>query len=187
MAPSPIATSRLVLAPPDSVFRYLEDLENHESLAPRSADLMSLCRRPGHLDRATVHLRGPLGLRRTASTELVRTETPRLLIGRATLGSRTTVSVSWTITPAPAGSVVSLSATIEAAGLLDSLVLHLGGRSWIARRFSLALDALAAQLEYERGLTPSPDAAQRVALRPTTTATASPTLLRAHNLSKESR
>jgi uncharacterized protein YndB with AHSA1/START domain len=187
MTPSPIATSRLVLAPPDTVFRYLEDLANHERLAPRTADLMRLCRQPGHLDQATVRLRGPLGLRRTASTELVRTEPPRLLVGRAVLGSRTTASVSWTIATAPAGSVVSLSATIEAAGLLDSVVLHLGGRSWIARRFSLALDSLAAQLEYEPGRSPSPGAGQRVAPRPTTAATARTTLLQGNYLWKESR
>jgi uncharacterized protein YndB with AHSA1/START domain len=192
MSPSPIATSRLVVAPPDTVFRYLEDLANHERLAPRTADLMKLYRRPGHLDRATVRLRGPLSLRRTASTELVRTEPPRLIVGRATLGWRTTVSVSWTIATAPAGSVVSLSATIEAAGPLDSLVLHLGGRSWIARQFSSALDALAAQLDvttgrqvYERGLSPSPGAGQRLAPWPTTAATANTTLLRGNNLSKE--
>src|SRR4051794_31618329 len=159
MSASPIATSRLVAAPPDTVFRYLEDLANHARLAPRTAELMKLDRRPGHLDRATVRLLGPLGLRRTASTELVRTEPPRLIAGRATVGTRTTASVSWTIAAAPAGSVVSLSAAIGATGPIDSLVLHLGGRRWIARRFSLALDRLAAQLdvasareEYERGL-----------------------------------
>jgi uncharacterized protein YndB with AHSA1/START domain len=160
-ATAPITASRVVVAPPESVFRYLEDLANHERLAPRTADLTKLDRRPGHLDRATVRLRGPLGLRRTASTEIVRTERPRLIVGRATLGSRTSVSVRWTIAPAAAASVVSLSATIEAAGPLDSLVLHLGGRRWIARQFSMALDSLAAQLDvttgrtaYERGLSP---------------------------------
>jgi hypothetical protein len=194
MSSSPIATSRLVVAAPDTVFRYLEDLANHARLAPRTTDLVRLYRRPGHLDRATVRLRGPLGLRRTASTELVRTEPPRLIVGRAMLGPRTTVSVSWTIATAPAGSVVSLSATIEAAGPLDSLVLRLGGRSWIARRFSSALDSLAAQLdvttgreEYERGLSPPPGAGQRLAPWPKTAAIASTTLLRRNNLSKESR
>jgi uncharacterized protein YndB with AHSA1/START domain len=194
MSPSPITTSRLVVAPPDTVFRYLEDLANHEKLAPHAANVMELKRRPGHLDRATVRLQGPLGLRRTASTELVRTEPPRLIVGRAMLGWRTTVSVSWTIAPAPAGSVVSLSATIQAAGPIDSLVLVLGGRSWIARRFSSALDSLAAQLDvttgrqvYERGLSPSPGAGQRLAPWPTTAATASTTLLRGNNVSKESR
>jgi uncharacterized protein YndB with AHSA1/START domain len=192
VAAPPISASRLVLAPADTVFRYLADLANHERLAPRTADLTKLYRRPGQLDRATVRLRGPLGLRRTASTELVRTEPPRLIVGRAMLGSRTSVSVSWTIATAPTGSVVSLSATIEAAGPLDSLVLHLGGRSWIARRFALALDALAAQLEmttrraeYERGLSPSPGADQRLAPWPTTAATANTTLLSPNNLSKE--
>jgi hypothetical protein len=149
MTPSPIASSRLVPAPPDTVFRYLEDLAHHEGLAPHAADLMTLCRRPWGLDRAIVRLRGPLGLRRTATTELVRTEPPRLLVGRAMLGSRTTASVTWTI--------------------------------------SSALDSLAAQMEYERGLSPSPGAGQRVAPWPTTAATASPTLPQANYLRKESQ
>ena len=44
-----------------------------------------------------------------------------------------------------------MSATIEAAGPLDSMVLGLGGRGWISRRVSLALDSLAAQLDVTTG------------------------------------
>jgi hypothetical protein len=148
MAPSPIATSRLVAVPPEAVFSYLDDLANHASLAPRSARVLVLERRPAGLDRAVVNLKGPLGMRRTASTELVRAEPPGLIAGRAELGRRTSVAVTWTIEGAADGSMVSLSAAIESAGPLDGLVLHLGGRRWIARRFALALDQLAAQLEF---------------------------------------
>jgi hypothetical protein len=67
------------------------------------------------------------------------------------------------------------------------VVLHLGGRGWIARQFASALDALAAHLEYDHGPTPSPEAARRADARPTTSATESTALLRASNLSKESQ
>jgi hypothetical protein len=55
--------------------------------------------------------------------------------------------VTWRIEPDEDGSDVTLSAAIEAAGPLDALVLRLGGRRWIARRFGAALEALAQQVQ----------------------------------------
>jgi carbon monoxide dehydrogenase subunit G len=167
MAPPPITASRPVAVPPEAVFAYLDDLANHASLAPRSARVLSLERRPERLDRAVVSLKGPLGMRRTASTELVRTEPPGLIAGRAQLGRSTSASVTWTIEGAPSGSVVSLSAAIQSAGPLDALVLRLGGRRWIARRFALALNQLAERLE-------SPAAAPHARFDPATGALLSP-------------
>jgi Polyketide cyclase / dehydrase and lipid transport len=147
MVPSPIVAMGVVPAPPATVFRYLDDLANHVRLAPRSTQVLMLERRPGGLDRAVVRLKGPLGMRRTTSTELVRAEAPGLIAGRARLGLRTSALVTGRISGAPAGSVVALSAAIEAAGPLDTLVLRLGGRRWIARRFAAALKSLGVQLQ----------------------------------------
>jgi hypothetical protein len=143
---SPIVASRLIAVPPVAVFRYLEDLANHTSLAPRSAQVLSFERRPGSLDRAVVRLDGPLGIRRTASTELVRGQAPSLIAGRARIGARTEACVTWRIASAPQGSLVVLHATVEAAGPLDAILLRLGGRGWIARRFAAALESLAHHL-----------------------------------------
>jgi hypothetical protein len=129
------------------VFGYLENLANHVSLAPHSAQVMSLGPGPHGLGHAVVRLTGPLGLRRTAVTEIVQADAPGFIAGRARVGSRTEAGVTWRIAADEQGSDVTLSASIESAGPLDALVLRLGGRRWIARRFATALGTLAAQLE----------------------------------------
>jgi len=128
------------------VFGYLDDLANHVSLAPTSARVMSLGPGPRGLGHAVVRLTGPLGLRRTATTEIIRADAPGFLAGRARVGSHTAACVTWRIAADEEGSDVTLSASIEAAGPLDALVLRLGGRRWIARRFATALDTLAGLL-----------------------------------------
>jgi Polyketide cyclase / dehydrase and lipid transport len=150
---SPITASTRMAATPGEVFGFLDDLANHVMLAPRSAHVVSLGSGPHGLGHAVVRLTGPLRLRRTASTEIVRTEEPGLIAGRATIGARTRAAVTWRISSVPEGSLVSLCATIEAVGPLDSLVLRAGGRRWIARRFAAALKTLAWQLEAPAGAT----------------------------------
>lgn len=154
MAHSPIVISRPLAVEPDAVFRFLEDLAHHARLSPRSARVLSLERRRNGLDRAVVRLSGPLGMRRTASTELIRTEAPALIAGRAALGAHTRATVTWRIAPAPRGSRVTLAAEVDDAGPLDGLFLRLGGRRWIARRFAAALDELVAQLQAPAGVRP---------------------------------
>jgi uncharacterized protein YndB with AHSA1/START domain len=145
MDSTPITAERELAAPAETVFEYLEDLANHARLAPRSAQVLKL----EHSARAVVLLHGPLGLRRTAATEIVQTDPPTRITGRATLGARTAARVTWTIAATEGGSTVRLETTIESAGRLDALVLRLGGRRWIARRFAAALDSLAQQLASE--------------------------------------
>src|SRR5215213_4304047 len=146
MSPAPIIASRAIPVSPAEVFDYLEDLANHVSLAPRSAHVLSFGPGPSGLGHAVVRLSGPLGLRRTAVTEIIRADDPGLIVGRARIGRLTQACVIWRIAGAPEGSFVSLSAAIEAAGPLDALVLRLGGRRWIARRFAAALEVLGDQL-----------------------------------------
>jgi hypothetical protein len=76
-------------------------------------------------------------------------ERPRLLRGVAQIGRRmdggrrTEGAVSWALEPEGSGTRVRLSATVMRAGLADRLLLALGGRSWMAARFRLALRHLA--------------------------------------------
>jgi hypothetical protein len=150
---TPILATRRLAAPPEDVFEFLEDLGNHVTLAPGSAEVLSLQRGPHNLGHGVVRLTGPFGLRRTAWTELVRAVPPRLIAGRARIGHRTRASVTWRITStSDGGSLVTLSTNVERSGLLDRLVLAAGGRAWIAKRFAAALEVLEAQLlatEYE--------------------------------------
>ena len=98
------------------VFGYLEDLANHVSLAPGSAEVLSLGPGEAGLGQAVVRLTGPLGLRRTATTEIIRADAPGFIAGRARVGSRTRACVTWRIGSGEDGSDVTLSASIEAAG-----------------------------------------------------------------------
>jgi hypothetical protein len=92
-----------------------------------------------------VRIRGPLGIHRRARTTLVSTEPPALIRGRAELG-RTVGHVTWTLQPAGGGTRVTLDATVERAWAGDRLLLRLGGRRWLRRRFERVLETLERQL-----------------------------------------
>ncbi len=142
----PIVASSPIAAPAEEILRFLTELENHVRLAPGSVEVLSLDRRPDVGVRALVRLRGPLAIQRTAATELLQAPTPDSLVGRARIGDSTRASVSWKIHRRTAGSTVTLCATIDEAGPLDRLILGLGGRRWLARRFAAALEHLSDQL-----------------------------------------
>jgi carbon monoxide dehydrogenase subunit G len=146
----PIVASRLIRAPADQVLRFLADLENHARLAPGSVQLLSLERGPDLCTRALVELHGPLGIKRTATTELVPTRVPDSIAGRASVGEGTLVSVVWRIHRRGATSAVTLWATLDATRPLDAMLLRLGGRRWLAKRFALALDHLSDELALVR-------------------------------------
>jgi hypothetical protein len=68
------------------------------------------------------------------------------IMGRARIGDTTVASVTWTIQTLGSGSFVTLCATVDAAGPLDALLLRLGARRWLARRFAAALEHLSREL-----------------------------------------
>jgi hypothetical protein len=124
--------------------QFLADLENHALLAPASVSVLSLDGQRHRATRALVRLRGPLAIRRTASTELLRA-TGSSIVGRANVGN-TVASVVWNVEALREGSVVTLCATVDAASSLDRLLLRFGGRRWLAGRFAGALEQLSQQL-----------------------------------------
>ena len=130
-------------APAEVVVRFLADLERHVELAPESVQVLRLSRPPGRPAHAQVRLTGPLGIRRTASTELRQTRLANSIAGQARIGQRTVASVAWCVQENEGGSVVTLSATVDAASLVDRMVLLLGGQRWLARRFAAALERLS--------------------------------------------
>ena len=137
---------------------FLSDLSNHVLLAPDSVEVLSLDRRPSGGEHAIVRLRGPLGIRRTASTELAPPVKANTISGWARIGRRTLASVSWTIRGDGDGARVALRATVESAARFDALALRLGGRRWLAGHFAAALDRLAAEFAPApwRSLEPQP-------------------------------
>jgi uncharacterized protein YndB with AHSA1/START domain len=138
-----IEARRTVPARPETIFEFLSDLENHWRIADRFVEVVDLEGPDGARHGGRVRMRGPLGIHRTATTRVVSAQPVDRMRGRAELGWGTAAEVRWTLTPAGEGTVVELAATVESTGLLDRALLALGGRRWLAGRFSSALDRLA--------------------------------------------
>ena len=142
-----IEAAALVPAPPEDVFTFLSDLRNHWRLADRFVEVVTLDASDGvHADGGQVRVRGPLGLRRTATTRDVAAKASRLLIGTAELPGGTRARVSWTLAGRLGATRVRLAAELERTTRLDRLLLALGGRWWLRRLFADALDRLAGEL-----------------------------------------
>lgn len=138
---APIASSRLVPHPPERVFEFLSDLYNHWQLEDAFIAVNGVSDGGGR-----IRIRGPLGISREARTEVVSAEAPSHLRGRAEIGRRTVGAVAWDISPADGGSLVSLSARVERATLRDRMLLAIGGRRWLRRRFERVLETLGRRL-----------------------------------------
>jgi hypothetical protein len=141
-----IATSIRIPVAREAVFAFLAEIENHEALARDSVELISLERRSGGTDAAVVRLRGPLAVQRTADTTVLALRAPAWIAGRASIGRRTRAWITWQIEAGEPGSTVSLSVLVERVALRDRVILVLGGRRWLRRRFESALSSLSEQL-----------------------------------------
>jgi uncharacterized protein YndB with AHSA1/START domain len=141
-AAAEIEATAAVAAPPDVVFEFLSDLSNHWRLVDRYVEVIELSGAPP--DRATVRLRGPAGVRRTVHTRVTDSHAPTLIVGEAELSGGTRARVSWTLAQdgGPGSTLVRLAARVEAATALDRLLLALGGRAWLRRRFGFGLERL---------------------------------------------
>jgi uncharacterized protein YndB with AHSA1/START domain len=153
----------LVPAAPEEVFAFLSDLSNHWRLLDTHVDVLELDGSPPN--RAVVRLRGPLRVRRTVHTHVTAAREPRLIIGVAALGDGTRALVSWTLAARLGETRVRLAAEVEHATAFDRLLLALGGRVWLERRFAFGLDRLAARFSGPQPTTPpqSPPPAGRSA------------------------
>jgi hypothetical protein len=137
----------LVPAPPEDVFVFLSDLANHWSLLDRHVHVLELEGTPP--DKAVVRLCGPLGVHRTVRTHVTAARSPRLIIGVAELGDGTRARVSWTLAARLGQTRVRLAAEVEHASGFDRLLLALGGRRWLSRRFAFGLERLADRFPTE--------------------------------------
>jgi uncharacterized protein YndB with AHSA1/START domain len=133
-------------AAPEQVFDFLSDLANHWRLVDRFVEVIELSGPAGQEpDSGLVRLRGPLGVHRTVQTRVDEARRPELIVGTAQLGEGTRARVTWTLAPDGTGTHVRLAAEVEQVGVLDRLLLALGGRAWLRRRFRHGLTRLAAR------------------------------------------
>jgi uncharacterized protein YndB with AHSA1/START domain len=139
-----IAAEAIVPAPPQAVFGFLSNLENHWLLADRFIEVVTLERSAGEaVHGGTVRMHGPLGTRRTATTRVIDMTPISSMSGTAELSGGTRAHVSWTLTPAGGATRVHLAARVERASLPDRIVLATGGKAWLRRRFAAILATLA--------------------------------------------
>jgi hypothetical protein len=136
----------------DGVFAFLAALPNHWGLANRWIEVLSLQAPPeapagSDPDGGVVQICGPLGIRRTARTQVLAADPPSRISGRAELPGGTAATVTWVLKEASPGTRVRLEAEVETSSPLDRLLLALGGRAWMRRRFATVLESLAAQFE----------------------------------------
>lgn len=160
-AAAEIEATAIVRASPEEVFDFLDDLANHWRLVDRFVEVIEL---DGPLGRppesGLVRLCGPLGVRRTVRTRVTAARRPRLIIGTAELGDHTRARVSWTLAGRLGQTRVRLAAEVEHASMLDRLLLALGGRAWLRRRFAHGLEALAARFAAVPRSVPAPAVVQ---------------------------
>jgi Polyketide cyclase / dehydrase and lipid transport len=142
-----VEAAALVHAPPEEVFDFLSDLRNHWRVADRFVQVVSVEASDGvNADGGRVRVRGPLGLGRTATTQVAAARRPRLMIGTAELGGGTRARVSWTLAGRLGATRVRLAAEIERVGRLDRVLLAFGGRWWLRRLFARTLEHLEVEL-----------------------------------------
>jgi hypothetical protein len=116
---------------PERVYAFLARLENHFRLNDEYLRVEEL--RPDRRG-ATIAIRAPGGLRRTAWTEVTTALAPRRFGGTVTSSTRTRAGAWWTIDPGSEGTRVALNAEIFPRGIVDRVLLALGGRWWLERR-----------------------------------------------------
>ena len=136
-----IGAAACIPAPQAEVFAFLSDLENHWRLTDRFVAVLDLAGPPGARHGGRVRIRGPLGLRRTAVTRVLDASEPAWLRGVAEIRG-TTARVQWSLESCDGSTDVRLEAAVLEAQPLDRLVLALGGRWWLRRRFHATLECL---------------------------------------------
>jgi uncharacterized protein YndB with AHSA1/START domain len=138
-----VRASRTIAHPPERVFAFLSDLRNHWRLENAFIAVNHVGPKGG-----TILIRGPLGISRSARTQVIEALPPSRLRGQAEIGRATVGIVSWQLEPSGQGTHVVLSAQVMRASLRDRLVLALGGRVWLSRRFAHVLERLEQTLAF---------------------------------------
>ena len=144
-----VSVTKMIDADRWDSFRLLADLGQHWRFAGQFVDVLNLDGPPGARTGAVLRLHGPLGLRRTLTTRLVRARAPCTLEGTAATGSGTRASIAWTMSAATPGTIVELSVTIVPTGTLDRALLRRAGRAWLRRQLTATLERFSTEAAHK--------------------------------------
>ena len=136
--------ARAIAAPSESVFDYLQSFERVLELIDGRVESLGVSD-----GGSRVRLRGPSGVRRTVRTGLTYARSPESIVGQVEAGRLTRGTVRCSIQRSDTGSWVEVVGRAEALGLLDRVLLGLGGRRWLARSIELALEEIDRRLGAE--------------------------------------
>ena len=105
VAAGTITAARLVSHPPERVYAFVADIENHRQLSDPHLHLDELNRKRSG---GRITISGPLGLRRTAWMTVTVKDAPHCFGGSATVGNRTRAHADWRIEATQHGARVVL-------------------------------------------------------------------------------
>lgn len=135
---SALEVRRVIRAPRQVVHAVLSDIDGHGRLAGDGIRLVGTEHR-GARPRGVIRVSPPLPLDWTVHTEMTSRDDPARVAGTASVGERRAADIEWELEPHAGGTLVRLRATMRDLSASERLLLRLGGRRWLRRRFERTL------------------------------------------------
>jgi hypothetical protein len=138
-----IEVSRLVDASRDRIHAFLADVRFHSLLSDRGLQLI-VATDSADGSRATglIRVNPPGPVEETVSTVMTSRDGPSTVAGVALIRSRKVADIVWSLDVRGAATLVRLSATTGDLSARERVLLVVGGRWWIRRRFGKVLERL---------------------------------------------
>jgi uncharacterized protein YndB with AHSA1/START domain len=148
----PLNVSIVVARPIEEVFSYLIDIANHPEFTDHYLDDWHLTRTDtiGRGAGARFRVKAPLQRFSWMGVSIVEVDEPRRIVesGRGGKFNRVQMQVVYTLESSAAGRTeVGLSTTTQPVTTSDRMLERLGGRIWLRRQNSRALERLRSILE----------------------------------------
>ena len=148
------AATAEVDAPAGEVFAFLADLHNHWRLAGPWIEVVAVTATDARADRATIRLRGPLGMVFPVATQIDEVREPHTIKGRGACGG-SHGQVIWSLADAESGSTrVSVDVRLQRAAVHHRAIWLAGGRAWLARRLAQTVSGLDRDLAAHAAVSP---------------------------------
>ena len=142
-------------APAGEVFAFLANLHNHWRLAGPWIEVVTVTTADALADRATIRLRGPLGMVFPVETQIDEVHEPHTIKGRGACGG-SRGEVTWSLVDGESGStLVSVDVRLRRAAIHHRAIWVAGGRAWLARRLAHTVAGLDRDLAAHAAVSPA--------------------------------